>query len=79
MPANYGPPPGAAPPPQPYGYPPPPVPEPYGARPRRADENVSAAPSTDEHHMPDGGLSARCHNAFLIASADGGMRRSKGE
>lgn len=58
-PADYRP----APPPQSYGYPPPPGPERYAPRPRRADENVSAAPtapSTDKHHMPDGGFSARC-------------------
>ncbi|KAL1861117.1 hypothetical protein Plec18170_001632 [Paecilomyces lecythidis] len=57
-PGEYPPPPGAAPPPQPYGYQPPPGPDPYAPRPRRADENVSAAPSsipfTDAHHMADG-------------------------
>ncbi|OJJ30758.1 hypothetical protein ASPWEDRAFT_118432 [Aspergillus wentii DTO 134E9] len=57
-PADYPPPPGAAPPPQPYGYPPPPGPDPYAPRPRRADENVSAAQNwpfpTAKYHTQDG-------------------------
>ncbi|KAJ5151063.1 uncharacterized protein N7482_010315 [Penicillium canariense] len=63
-PADYPPPPGAAPPPQAYGYgdvnsgq------EPYAPRPRRADENVSAPPSsttlpTDQNHTVDGAFTA---------------------
>ncbi|KAF9885290.1 hypothetical protein FE257_013091 [Aspergillus nanangensis] len=42
-PGDYPPPLGAVNPPQPYGYPSPPVPEPYAPRPRRADENVSVS------------------------------------
>ncbi|KAF7719479.1 Uncharacterized protein PECH_005235 [Penicillium ucsense] len=46
-PANYPPPPGAAPPSQPYNYGvPPPEADPYAARPRRADENVSPVASS---------------------------------
>ncbi|KAE8145472.1 hypothetical protein BDV25DRAFT_164594 [Aspergillus avenaceus] len=59
-PADYPPPPGAVPPSQSYGYPPPPGPEPYATRPRRADENVSAArnlsPPIAQSHMDDGGF-----------------------
>ncbi|KAJ5591670.1 uncharacterized protein N7459_002039 [Penicillium hispanicum] len=58
-PGDYPPPPGAAPPPQPYSYGGAgPGPETYAPRPRRADENVSAAESsilaTDQYHKPDG-------------------------
>ncbi|KAJ5668905.1 hypothetical protein N7462_009975 [Penicillium macrosclerotiorum] len=59
-PADYPPPPGAAPPPQPYSYGGVgPSPDPYSARPRRADENVSAPLSsttlpTDQDHARDG-------------------------
>ncbi|KAL4916938.1 hypothetical protein BDW62DRAFT_211607 [Aspergillus aurantiobrunneus] len=54
-PAAYPPPPpNAAPPPQQYSYPPPPRPDAYAPRPRRADENVSAArnisPPTTQYH-----------------------------
>lgn len=42
-PADYPPPPNGAPPPQQYNYPPPPGPDAYAPRPRRTDENVSAA------------------------------------
>ncbi|KAJ5295254.1 hypothetical protein N7508_010075 [Penicillium antarcticum] len=57
-PADYPPPPGAAPQPQPYGYgavPPGPGmgPESYAPRPRRADENVSP-PSSNENTVQDG-------------------------
>lgn len=58
-PADYPPPPGAVPPVQPYGYGTPPGPEPYAPRPRRADENVSAArnasPPNARSHAYDGG------------------------
>ncbi|KAL3469070.1 hypothetical protein BJX99DRAFT_265549 [Aspergillus californicus] len=54
-PADYPPPPSAPLPPNQYGYPP--GPDTYTPRPRRADENVSAArnfsPSTS-HYTPDG-------------------------
>ncbi|KAH2208494.1 hypothetical protein KXW59_008505 [Aspergillus fumigatus] len=57
-PADYPPPPGAVPPAQPYGYPPEPGPDRYAPRPRRADENVSAAwnspPSAAQYPMHDG-------------------------
>ncbi|GFG19077.1 hypothetical protein IFM5058_09679, partial [Aspergillus udagawae] len=57
-PADYPPPPGAVPPAQSYGYPPEPGPDRYAPRPRRADENVSAAwnspPSTAQYPMHDG-------------------------
>lgn len=64
-PADYPPPPGAAPPPQPYNYGAAnPGPETYAPRPRRADENVSAPSSstttlpTEQTHAHDGAFTA---------------------
>ncbi|KAL4735724.1 hypothetical protein BDV11DRAFT_208230 [Aspergillus similis] len=56
-PADYPPPPNAVPPPKQYSYPPP-APDAYAPRPRRADENVSAArdfssPSTQSQPYDD--------------------------
>ncbi|CAL5874818.1 uncharacterized protein PFLUO_LOCUS9120 [Penicillium psychrofluorescens] len=53
-PPDYPPPPGAAPPPQPYSYGAGQAPEQYAPRPRRADENVSFTPSTDQNTARDG-------------------------
>ncbi|KAJ5605964.1 hypothetical protein N7510_008745 [Penicillium lagena] len=53
-PPDYPPPPGAAPPPQPYSYGAGQAPEQYAPRPRRADENVSSTPSTDQYTTRDG-------------------------
>lgn len=62
-PADYPPPPVAVPPSQQYGYPPP-GPESFVSRPRRADENVSAAwnssPPISQAHMDDGGFRDNC-------------------
>ncbi|KAL5336174.1 hypothetical protein BJX70DRAFT_400828 [Aspergillus crustosus] len=56
-PADYPPPPNAAPPPQQYNYPPT-GPDAYAPRPRRADDNVSAAwnlsPPTAQYRLHDG-------------------------
>ncbi|RAH50114.1 uncharacterized protein BO95DRAFT_470649 [Aspergillus brunneoviolaceus CBS 621.78] len=61
-PADYPPPPGAV-PPQPYAHPAHPESDPYAPRPRRVEENVSAAWKTPHHpvaqdHISDG-LDAR--------------------
>lgn len=59
-PADYPPPPGAGPPGQSYAYPPPPGAGPMASGARRGDDIVSApmmpAPSTEERHIPAGGL-----------------------
>ncbi|KAJ6051974.1 hypothetical protein N7460_002508 [Penicillium canescens] len=69
-PADYPPPPGAAPQPQPYSYgavPPGPGmgPETYAPRPRRADENVSP-PSSNKNTVHDG---LKSHNPYPPSSA----------
>lgn len=69
-PADYPPPPGAVPPMQPYGYGTPPAPEPYAPRPRRADENVSAARNSSPHnaqsHAHDGGFRDRNEQSYFV-------------
>lgn len=59
-PADYPPPPGAAPQPQPYNYGAPgPATEQYAPRPRRVDENVSAQQRSTlptDLHTHDGGF-----------------------